>query len=59
MRMKEVMCIYCWSFAMANSLNWVMSKQLELGDVERAIADPDIKPAAVHTAESKGGAYRM
>ena len=44
---------------MANSLNWVMSKQLELGDVERAIADPDIKPAAVHTAESKGGAYRM
>lgn len=33
-------------------------EQLELDYVERAIDDPDIKPAAMYTAESTGGAYR-
>ena len=33
-------------------------EQLELSDIENAIDDPDIKPAAMYTSETTGGVYR-
>lgn len=33
-------------------------EQLELSDIEKAIDDPDIKPAAMHTSENFGESFR-
>ena len=33
-------------------------EQLAVSDIERAIEDPDIKPAAMHAAENTGESFR-
>jgi len=40
-------------------LELLPGEQLEVSDIEKAMEDPDIKPTAIHSAESTGGAAQL